>query len=147
MDKPAWPARPASPTGQVFAWLSHASNGEGLLDHHFLKLHSDKTVTWDHNKSPTGQWYYMYDEKTDSGYMIIEFSQNPHYTQTRGWKRHFLEQLDSDNFELVSKEHEIYDMADIDGCPFWRTSEATRHNNDSKVTMMKVGCMRDTFRK
>ena len=123
-------------TFKLYAWLCY--NGNDLVDHHFIKLHDDHTITWGQNTTRTGQWVYYYDSLSDnsrpSGYMTLEFRANPF---GNSMKKHFMDQLNDSTFELREKDDTVYDEVSI-----W-SSNSTLHCNTCRIIMKHVDVIND----
>ena len=118
---------------KLFAWLSYGEAGE-LVEHRFIKLHEDHSVTWDGNKKRTGKWRYAY--HNGCGYMFIEFTANPH-KGCGTWKRHCLDQVAEESFELRPKEDDCYSQ-DI-----WWGSLSEVHRCKCKLIMKLIAVVEE----
>ena len=118
-------------TFKLYVWLSY--NGNDLVDHRFIKLHDDHTITWGQNKTRTGKWVYYYNSRP-SGYMTLEFTSNPKFGIP---KKHFMDQLNDSTFELRKKDDTVDDEVSI-----W-SSTSTLHCNTCRIIMKNVDVIND----
>ena len=128
----------AHKAGLLCAWLTFSDDGE-LTNHSFLKLMEDHTIIFDNKTVPSGEWEYYFDKDNDKGYYTISFSANP----ARPWKRHFLDQIDDNTFELRPPDSDVYK----DSSGIWATEGSNQLKTvvhmSGRVVMKKVLKMKD----
>ena len=99
----------------------------------------DHTIIFDNKTVPSGEWEYYFDKDNDKGYYTISFSANP----ARPWKRHLLDQIDDNTFELRPPDSDVYK----DSSGIWATEGSNQLKTvvhmSGRVVMKKVLKMKD----